>query len=105
MLLNTESNDLHSMGEHERSVIQINEAEFLVQKKEMQVFFAKRKSTPIRIMACFKDHALADMLYILHIKESQLVFFKKPLGKESKMEPHSFLCPWLRDPAVNRIKG
>ena len=30
MLLNTESNDLHSMGEHERSVIQINEAEFLV---------------------------------------------------------------------------
>ena len=105
MLLNTESNDLHSMGEHERSVIQINEAEFLVQKKEMQVFFAKRKSTPIRIMACFKDHALADMLYILHIKESQLVFFLKPLGKESKMEPHSFLCPWLRDPAVNRIKG
>ena len=76
MLLNTESNDLHSMGEHERSVIQINEAEFLVQKKEMQVFFAKRKSTPIRIMACFKDHALPDMLYILHIKESQLVFFK-----------------------------
>ena len=105
MLLNTESNDLHSMGEHERSVIQINEAEFLVQKKEMQIFFAKRKSTPIRIMACFKDHALAYMLYILHIKESQLVFFKKPLGKESKMEPHSFLCPWLRDPAVNRIKG
>ena len=75
MLLNTESNDLHSMGEHERSVIQINKAEFLVQKKEMQIFFAKRKSTPIRIMACFKDHALADMLYILHIKESQLVFF------------------------------
>ena len=61
----------------------------------MQIFFAKRKSTPIRIMACFKDHALADMLYILHIKESQLVFFLKPLGKESKMEPHSFLCPWL----------
>ena len=21
------------------------------------------------------------------------------------MEPHPFLCSWLRDPAVNRIKG
>ena len=43
MLLNTESNDLHSMGEHERSVIQINEAEFLVQKKEMQVVFRQKE--------------------------------------------------------------
>ena len=79
MLLNTESNDLHSMGEYERSVIQINEAEFLVQKKEMQIFFAKRKSTPIRIMACFKDHALADMTYISSISRKVNSFFFKNL--------------------------
>ena len=39
MFLNTESHDLHSIDEHERSVIQINETEFLVQKIEMRVFY------------------------------------------------------------------
>ena len=54
MFLNTESHDLHSMDEHERSVIQINEAEFLVQKIEMLICFRQKESTPIRILACFK---------------------------------------------------
>ena len=79
MFLNTESHDLHSIDEHERSVIQINETEFLVQKIEMQVFFSP-KGNLLQFgswRACFKDHALGDMLYILHIKESQLVFFLK----------------------------
>ena len=43
MFLNTESHDLHSIDEHERSVIQINETEFLVQKIEMQVFFRQKE--------------------------------------------------------------
>ena len=42
------------MDEHERSVIQINEAEFLVQKIEMLICFRQKESTPIRILACFK---------------------------------------------------
>ena len=43
MFLNDESHDLHSIDEHERSVIQINETEFLVQKIEMQVFFRQKE--------------------------------------------------------------
>ena len=105
MFLNTESHDLHSMDEHERSVIQINEAEFLVQKIEMLICFRQKESTPIRILACFKRSRAEKHAIYSPYQGKSTRFFLKPQGEESKMEPHPFLCPWLRDPAVNRIKG